>query len=89
MACGTRPKGIAEIGDRDLKGKREEREKNKRAVTPELLSERSEIEIVVPTTPTREPSASTAPARLAGENNNGDGRTKRKRKPTVIYEEAR
>ena len=55
--------------------------------TPERVPEEAEGEIQIPTTPEREPPASTAPARLVSEGGSegGEGRGKRERKMTEAY----
>ena len=78
----------AEVAERDLRA-REHQDKRLRAATPECVLEEEEVQ--VPATPEQKPPASTAPARLVGEQGGaeGKGRSKRKRKVTEAYREAR
>ena len=75
----------AEIADRNLKAQ-ERQDKKQRTATPDHVLGDQDEEIQVPATPEREPPASTAPARLEGED---EGRGKRKRKVTDAYRQAR
>ena len=80
----------AEVAERDLRAQEEHQDKKLRAATPEcVLEEEEEVQSQQP--PEQKPPASTALARLVGaqEGAEGKGRSKRKRKVTEAYREAR